>query len=120
MVKSKVSYGLDAKLGNEVVADHIGEFFVELSVKVYFLRLNGNEILVKERQWYEPAAERYIADFTESEIRQACEQGNKSCHITMPEDRKLRKYVKKCLEENGFSINSCGSFWFASWNIEEE
>jgi hypothetical protein len=78
-----------------------------------------NEALFKERQKYGPVAERYIADYIENEIREACEQGRKSCHITMPEDKTLCKYVRKCLEENGFSINSF-SFWSASWKEKEE
>lgn len=78
-----------------------------------------NEVLLKERQLYEPLAEQYITDYIESEIRKACERGRKSCQITMPEDKTLRKYVRKCLEENGFSINSY-SFWSASWNEREE
>ena len=78
-----------------------------------------NEALEKERQKYEPIAECYIADYIESEIREACKRGHKSCHITMLEDKTLCKYVRKCLEENGFSINSF-SFWSASWNERKE
>ena len=78
-----------------------------------------NEALEKERQLYEPLAEQYITDYIENEILQACERGRRSCEITMPEDKMLRKYVRKCLEENGFSINSY-SFWSASWKEKEE
>lgn len=78
-----------------------------------------NEALEKERQKYEPVAERYIADYIENEILEACKRGRKSCEITMPEDKMLRKYVRKCLEESGFFVNSY-SFWSASWNEREE
>lgn len=78
-----------------------------------------NEALEKERQLYEPLAEQYIIDYIEWEIREACKRGRKSCQITMPEDKTLCKYVRKCLEENGFSINSY-SFWSASWKEKEE
>lgn len=78
-----------------------------------------NEALKKERQLYEPLAEQYITDYIESEIREACKRGRRSCQITMPEDRTLCKYVRKCLEESGFSINSY-SFWSVSWNEREE
>ena len=78
-----------------------------------------NEVLEKERQKYEPVAERYITDFIENEILEACSRGRKSCEITMPEDKTLRKYVRKCLEESGFYINSY-SFWSASWAEKKE
>lgn len=78
-----------------------------------------NEALEKERQKYEPVAERYIADYIENEIREACARGRKSCEITMPEDKMLRKYVRKCLEESGFFVDSY-SFWSASWNERKE
>lgn len=78
-----------------------------------------NEALEKERQLYEPLAEQYITDYIETEIREACKRGRRSCEITMPEDKMLRKYVRKCLEEVGFSINSY-SFWSASWKEKEE
>ena len=78
-----------------------------------------NEALEKERQKYEPVAERYIEDYIENEILKACAQGRKSCEITMPEDKTLRKYVRKCLEENGFFVDSY-SFWSASWNERKE
>lgn len=78
-----------------------------------------NEALEKERQLYEPLAEQYITDYIEWEIRQACARGRKSCEITMPEDKMLRKYVRKCLEESGFFVDSY-SFWSASWNERKE
>lgn len=78
-----------------------------------------NEALEKERQFYEPLAEQYITDYIENEIREACKRGRKSCQITMPGNKTLCKYVRKCLEENGFSINSY-SFWSASWNERGE
>ena len=63
-----------------------------------------DKVLSKERQLYEPLAEQYITDYIEREIRKACERGHKSCEITMPGDKILRKYVRKCLEENGFLL----------------
>ena len=78
-----------------------------------------NEALFKEHQKYEPVAERYIADYIENEIREACKRGHRSCQITMPEDKTLCKYVRKCLEESGFAVCLYGS-WSVSWYIKEE
>lgn len=78
-----------------------------------------HEALIKERQKYEPIAERYIADYIENKIREACERGNKGREIIMPDDMTLRKYIRECLEENGFSVNWCNA-WFVSWNDKEE
>lgn len=90
-----------------------------INLNAAIARALTNDALHKERQLYEPLAEQYITDYIENEIREACARGRKSCQITMPEDRALCKYVRKCLEENGFSINSY-SFWSASWNEREE
>ena len=78
-----------------------------------------NDALEKERQKYEPVAECYITDYIENEIREACAQGRKGCDIIMPEDKTLCRYIRKCLEENGFAVCSYSS-WSISWHIKEE